>query len=202
MIYFLSSFKKIRSTVSEKRDGQNWCRRKKWNNKNNNDKKNNNNNRNNNKKQSKTNMSHKLRLGAITRFDCVWMQTQKSPSDPPYQNSGYQPIPHFKILLDINFHWNRRPLTIWRFCWQPFWKWWPHKIDPECKFHHYQQIPHFKILLDINFHWNRRLLTICRFCWRLFWKRWHRKNDSECNFHHYQLITHFKITLDINFHWN
>jgi hypothetical protein len=23
-------------------------------------------------------------------------------------------IPHFKILLDINFHWNRRPLTIWR----------------------------------------------------------------------------------------
>jgi hypothetical protein len=50
----------------------------------------------------------------------------------------HQPIPHFKILLNINFHWNRRPLTIWRFCWQPFWKWWPRRNDPECKFHHYQ----------------------------------------------------------------
>ena len=36
----------------------------KWNNNNN---KNNNNNNNNNKKQSKSNMSHKLRLGAIIR---------------------------------------------------------------------------------------------------------------------------------------
>jgi hypothetical protein len=27
----------------------------------------------------------------------------------------YQPIPHFKILLDINFHWNRKPLTIFDF---------------------------------------------------------------------------------------
>jgi hypothetical protein len=57
----------------------------------------------------------------ITRFDCVWMQTQKSPNDPHiriwacgYKFHHYQPIPHFKILLDINFHWNRRPLTIWR----------------------------------------------------------------------------------------
>jgi hypothetical protein len=95
------------------------------------------------------------------------------PKRSPYQNSGHQPIPHFKILLllDINFHWNRRPLTIWRFCWQPFWKWWPRKNDPECKFHHYQPIPHFKILLDINFHWNRRSLTISPFCWWPFWKR-------------------------------
>ena len=133
------------------------------------------------------------------------MQTQKSPNDPHITIRAcgckfhhYQPIHHFKILLDINVHWNRRPLTIWRFFWQPFWKWWPRKNVPECKFLHYQSIPHFKILLDINFHWNRRPLTICRFCWRPFWKRWHRKNDPECNFHHYQSISHFKITLDIN----
>ena len=96
------------------------------------------------------------------------MQTQKSPIDPHIIISAcgckfhhYQPIPHFKILLDINFHWNRRPLTIWRFCWQPFWNWWPRKNYPECKLHHYQPIPHFKILIDINVHWNRRPLTIC-----------------------------------------
>jgi hypothetical protein len=136
------------------------------------------------------------------------MQTQKSPNDPHISIRAceckfhhYQPIPHFKILLDINFHWNRRPLTIWRFCWQPFWKWWARKNDPEWKCYHYQPIPLFKILLDINFHWIRRALTICRFCWRPFWKRWHRKNDPECNFHHYQSIPHFKITLDINFPW-
>ena len=56
----------------------------------------------------------------ITRFDCVWMQTQKSQNDPHIRIRAcgckfhhYQPIPHFKILLDINFHWNRRPLTKW-----------------------------------------------------------------------------------------
>jgi hypothetical protein len=130
------------------------------------------------------------------------MQTEKSPNDPHIRiracGCKFLNYQHrFKILLDINFHWNRRPLTIWRFCWQPFWEWWPLKNDPKCKFHHYQRIPHFKILLDINFHWNRRPLTICR-----FWKRWHRKNDPECNFHHYQSIPHFKITLDINFNWN
>ena len=64
------------------------------------------------KKLSKSNMSYKLRLGAIiTRFDCAWMQTQKSPNDPHIRIRAcgckfhhYQPIPHFKILLDINFH--------------------------------------------------------------------------------------------------
>ena len=117
-----------------------------------------------------------IRIIIITRFDCVWMQTQKFPNNPHIR------IPHFKILLDINLHWNRRPLTIWRFWWQPFWKWWPRKNDPECKFHHYQPIPHFKILLDIKFYWNRRPLTICRFCWGPFWKRWHHKDDPECNF--------------------
>jgi hypothetical protein len=57
----------------------------------------------------------------ITRFDCVWMQTQKSPNDPHIRIWAcgckfhhYQPIPHFKILLDIKFHWNRRLLTILR----------------------------------------------------------------------------------------
>ena len=96
------------------------------------------------KKERKKNNNNKN----ITRFNCVWMQTQKSPNDPHIRIRAcgckfhhYQPIPHFKILLDINFHWNRRPLTIWRFCWQPFWKWWPCKNDPECKFHHYQPIP-------------------------------------------------------------
>jgi hypothetical protein len=40
-------------------------------------------------------------------------------NDPECNIHHYQSIPHFKITLDINFHWNRRPLTIWRFCWQP-----------------------------------------------------------------------------------
>jgi hypothetical protein len=47
----------------------------------------------------------------ITRLDCVWMQTQKSPNDPHigFRAFGctlhlYHPIPHFKILLDINVH--------------------------------------------------------------------------------------------------
>ena len=58
----------------------------------------------------------------IARFDCAWMQTQKSPNDPHIRirKCGckfhyYQPIPHFKILLDIHVHWNLRPLTIWPF---------------------------------------------------------------------------------------
>ena len=111
-------------------------------------------------------------------------------------NSSLQNAPRYQFSLKSETIDN---LTI---CWQPFWKWWSRKNDPECKCHHYQSIPHFKITLDINFHWNRRPLTICRFCWRPFWKRWHRKNDPECNFQHYQSIPHFKITLDINFHWN
>jgi hypothetical protein len=52
-----------------------------------------------------------IRIIMITRFDCVWMQTQKSPNDPHIRIQAcgckfhhYQPIPHFKILLDINFH--------------------------------------------------------------------------------------------------
>jgi hypothetical protein len=93
----------------------------------------------------------------------VWLcldANTEVPKRPPYQNSGHQSIPHFKILLDINVHWNRRPLTIWRFCWQPFWKWWPRKNDPECKFHHYQPIPHFKILFWLIFCRNRPNLYI------------------------------------------
>ena len=193
---FLWSLVKIGSSVSENLVGQVHGEKKKRKN-------------NNNKKQCKNNKSPNVVWGHITRFDCVWMQTHRSPQATPHigiracgcKFHQYQPIPHFKILLNINFHWNRRPLTIWRFCWQPFWKWWARKNDPEWKFYHYQPIPLFKILLDINFHWIRRVLTICRFCWRPFWKRWHRKNDPECNFHHYQSIPHFKITLDINFHW-
>ena len=117
----------------------------------------------------------------ITKFDCVWIQTQKSPNDPHIRIRAcgckfhhYQPIPHFKILLDINFYWNRRPLTIYRFCWRPFWKRWHRKNDAKCNFHHYQSIPHFKITLDINFHWNQRTLKFWWFCrwpfskWRPF----------------------------------
>jgi hypothetical protein len=110
----------------------------------------------------------------------VWLcldANTEVPKRPPYQNSGMwmqvSLLPtnsSFQILLDINVHCNRRPLTILRFCWRPFWKWWPRKNDPECKFHHYQPIPHFKITLDINFHWNQRTLKFCRFCRRPFWK--------------------------------
>ena len=53
---FLQGFIKFDQGMSEKRAGQNWCGRIiKWGRRNNN----------NNKKQSKSNMSHKLRLGAI-----------------------------------------------------------------------------------------------------------------------------------------
>jgi hypothetical protein len=61
-----------------------------------------------------------------------------------------------------NDHWNRRPLTICRFCWRPFWKRWHRKNDPECNFYHYQSIPHFKITLHINFHWNQRTVKFGR----------------------------------------
>jgi hypothetical protein len=91
-------------------------------------------------------------LKLVASYKWPWMQISSLPINSSLQNN-----------IDINFYWNRRPLTIWRFCWQPFWKWWPRKNDPECKFHHYQPIPHFKIILDINFHWNRRPLTIWRF---------------------------------------
>ena len=57
----------------------------------------------------------------ITRFDCVWMQTQNFPSDTHFRIRvcgckfhHYQQILHFIIFLDINVHLNRRPLTIWR----------------------------------------------------------------------------------------
>jgi hypothetical protein len=130
-------------------------------------------------------------------FGCKHRSSQTTPISEfrAPTNSSLQ-----NLLISIFFE--IRPLTIWRFCWHPFWKWWPRRNDPDCKFHHYQPIPHFKILLDINVHWNRRPLTISRFCWRPFWKRCHRKNDPECNIHHYQSISHFKITISINFHWN
>jgi hypothetical protein len=52
-------------------------------------KKKNKNNKNSEKETKKNNTSPDNSRGdVITRFDCVWMQTQKSPNDPPYQNSG------------------------------------------------------------------------------------------------------------------
>ena len=61
---------------------------------------------------SQITLTNRIYLYIITRFDCVWMQTQKSPNDPHIRIRAcgckfhhYQPIPHFKILLDINFHW-------------------------------------------------------------------------------------------------
>jgi hypothetical protein len=74
------------------------------------------------------------RMIIITRFDCVWMQTQKSPKDP-----------------HINFQWNRRPLTIWQFCWQPFWKWWPRRNDPECKLFQWKLIS--RVILKWGIDW-------------------------------------------------
>jgi hypothetical protein len=41
----------------------------------------------------------------------------------------YQSIPHFKITLDINVHWNQRTLKFRRFCRRPFWKWRPFARD-------------------------------------------------------------------------
>jgi hypothetical protein len=43
-------------------------------------------------------------------------------SDSECNFHHYQSIPHFKITLDINFHWNQRTLKFCIFCWRPFWK--------------------------------------------------------------------------------
>jgi hypothetical protein len=63
----------------------------------------------------------------------------------------YQSIPHFKIHLDINFYWNRRPLTISRFCWWPFWKRWHRTNDPEWNGPHYQS--KLSTVSDLNENW-------------------------------------------------
>jgi hypothetical protein len=54
-------------------------------------------------------------LGAI-------LETVASQRWPWMQFHHYQSIPHFKITLDINFHWNQRTLKFYRFWWRPFWK--------------------------------------------------------------------------------
>ena len=41
----------------------------------------------------------------------------------------YQSILHFKVTLDINFHWNQRTLKFCRFCRRPLWKWRPFSLD-------------------------------------------------------------------------
>jgi hypothetical protein len=46
-------------------------------------------------------------------------------NDPECNFHHYQSIPHFKITLDINFHWNQRTLKFGRFCRRPFGKWRP-----------------------------------------------------------------------------
>jgi hypothetical protein len=70
----------------------------------------------------------------ITRFDCVWMQTQKAPNDPISEfghvdarvitTKQFLTSKYSKISI---VHWNRRPLTIYRFCRRPFWKRWHRK---------------------------------------------------------------------------
>ena len=47
----------------------------------------------------------------------------ENKNDPECNFHHYQSIPHFKITLDINFHWNQRTLKFCRFCRRPFWKW-------------------------------------------------------------------------------
>jgi hypothetical protein len=52
-----------------------------------------------------------VKLSMVSDFQ-VWLcldANTEVPKRSPNQNSGHQPIPHFKILLDINFHWHRRP---------------------------------------------------------------------------------------------
>ena len=110
---FLWSSVEIESSVSENLVGQNRSKKRR------------NNNINNNKKRCKNNRSPNFAWGLNDNnniiIDCVWMQTQKSPNDPHIRIRAcgckfhhYQLFPHFKILLDINLHWNQRPLTIWR----------------------------------------------------------------------------------------
>jgi hypothetical protein len=135
-------------------------------------------------------------MGVVWGFLCLHPNTIKP---------RYVLIPYFKILLDINFHWNRRSLTIFRFRWRPFWKRWHRKNDPECNFHHYQSIPHFKITLDINLHWNQRtlkwiLLMISDFNenWYLgvFWSKELVCNDEICIQGHLYEAAIFKMTVN------
>ena len=44
----------------------------------------------------------------------------ENKNDPECNFHHYQSIPHFKITLNINFHWNQRILEFCRFCWRPF----------------------------------------------------------------------------------
>jgi hypothetical protein len=59
-------------------------------------------------------------------------------NDPECNFHHYQSIPHFKIILDINFHWNQRTLKFCRFGRRPIWKWLIftelyRKVDPHLK---------------------------------------------------------------------
>jgi hypothetical protein len=105
-------------------------------------------------------LQNNLRYRVIFFFKMAANKIDKISMFSNFNENWYLRLFWSEELIGNDFHWNRRPLTIWRFCWQPFWKWWPRKNEPECKFHHYQPIPHFKIILDINFHWNRRPFTI------------------------------------------
>ena len=44
----------------------------------------------------------------------------ENENDPECNFHHYQSIPHFKITLDINFHWNQRTLKFFQFCRRPF----------------------------------------------------------------------------------
>jgi hypothetical protein len=61
-----------------------------------------------------------------------WSEYSTNPpnkNDPECNFHHYQSIPHFKITLDINFHWNQRTLKFCRFFRRPFSKWRPFARD-------------------------------------------------------------------------
>ena len=64
--------------------------------------------------RAKTICLHKLRLGAITRYDCVGMPTQNVSQT---NSHCHYPLQHVKKHLNINFHVNLSTLKFWRPSW-------------------------------------------------------------------------------------
>ena len=103
------------------------------------------------------------------------MQTQKSLNNPHIRiRTGgckfhhYQPIPHFKILLDIHFHWNRTIDKMTTIANQRF-----------------ISIRNIIIYLEIKFLPNRRIFVF----WRPFWIQngRHSKPTMDVNSQHHNL---------------
>jgi hypothetical protein len=75
--------------------------------------------------------SQRLMIRSLLNFTGKWISISRGAFWRPFECNfhHYQSIPHFKISLDINFHWIQRTLKFCRFCRGPFSKWRPFARD-------------------------------------------------------------------------